>query len=808
MPLWLGETLKDMRFALRALRMNPGFAAVAVLTLALGIGANSAIFSVVHSVLLRPLPYPEPDRLVLINEYNPDKNVVGTGVPYPDYLVWARQSHIFRETSAYWNVSASDGIVLGGTGSPERIRATIVTHGFFSMLGHQPVLGRGFTPEEEQADGRHAFLVSDGLWRRTFGANPEAIGRKFELDGESFTLVGVLPPGFQFPQRCEVWLSTSALTKRQVNDRVSHPFWVLGRLRAGATIQQARTELESIENQLAKTYADTNANWHARVTPLLDDYVGNARLSLLVLYGAVVFILLIACANVANLWLARGVAREREFAIRATLGAGPLRLIRQTLAESLVVVVISTPISLLLAAWGLDLIVSLSAGSIARIDEFHFNAPILAFTAIITLATTLLVGAAPALQGSLNRQSSLRDGDRSGLSGARSQRLRSTLVISEVSLTLMLLCGAGLMLKSFVAVSRVNPGFAAENLLTMQIALPDLQYPRIDQRTAFLARLLGEIRSLPGVSAVAATNSLPMSGITNWGSFNIAGRPAGDWSHSPSVEFRNISADYFRTMRIPVLRGREFSEAEVVSGAPVAVVNQAMASRFWPGADPLGQRLVTNFQGTPREIIGVVGNVRDFGLDSEGQPEIFVPCRWWNSVSVVVRGASDSGSLVPAVRARLAAMDKNVPLYRVATMEELLGHSSASRRFSLVLLSLFAALALLLAAVGVYGMLSFSVSRRTQEFGVRMALGAEPRDMLWLILKQGMKPVLLGLILGFVGSVAITRLISSMLYGVSPTDPLTFSGVTMLLVVVGIAACYIPARRILRVDPLRALRHD
>jgi putative ABC transport system permease protein len=416
MPFWLRDTLKDMRFAIRALRKNPGFATVAVLTLALGIGANSAIFSVVHAVLLQPLPYPRPDRLVLISEYNPDKNVVHTGVPYPDYVVWSQRNNAFSQTSAYWNVGADDAIVLGGTGSPERIRATVVTHGFFSMLGAQPAVGRGFTIEEERLGGRHAFLISDGLWRRTLGANPAAIGRTFELDGESFTLVGVLPARFQFPQRCEVWISMSGLTNRQVNDRVSHPFSVLGRLRDGVPIAQARVELESVERQIAQSYPDTNANWHVTVTPLLDDFVGNARLSLLVLYGAVIFILLIACANVANLWLARGVARGREFAIRAALGAGRLRLIRQTLAETFVIVATSTAVALPPAKWGLDLIVALSAGTIARIDQFRFDAPILVFTAVITLVTTLLVGTAPALQGS---QESLRDGERSGLSGAR-----------------------------------------------------------------------------------------------------------------------------------------------------------------------------------------------------------------------------------------------------------------------------------------------------------------------------------------------------------------------------------------------------
>jgi putative ABC transport system permease protein len=429
----------------------------------------------------------------------------------------------------------------------------------------------------------------------------------------------------------------------------------------------------------------------------------------------------------------------------------------------------------------------------------------LIFTAVITLVTTLLVGAAPALQGS---QESLRDGERSGLSGARSRRLRSTLVISEVALTLMLLCVAGLMLQSFAAVSKVNPGFVAENLLTMRIALPDSQYPRIEQRAAFLARLLADTRSLPGVRAVAATNNLPLSGVTNWGSFHIEGRPTGDWAHAPTIEVRTVSGEYFRTMGVPILRGREFSEAEVTGGAPVAVINQATATRFWPGADPIGQRLATNFQTVTREIIGVVSDVRDFGLDSEDQPVLFLPSRWWNSLSIVVRATGDSGRLVSAVRARLTALDKNVPLYQVATMEELLGNSTASRRFSLVLLSLFAALALLLAVVGVYGLLSFSVSRRTHEFGVRMALGAAPVDLMWMILWQGMKPLLWGVLLGLIASILITRLIASLLYGVSPTDPWTFASVTMLLVAAGLAACYIPARRILRVDPLQSLHHD
>jgi putative ABC transport system permease protein len=796
---------QDLRLALRTLRKNPGFTAIAVLTLALGIGANTAIFSVVNSVLLRPLPFPDPSRLLLLNEYSTKRDIVGTGVPYPDYLEWAKQNRVFEQTAAYWNVSGSDGFVLGGAGSPQRVSATIVTNSFFSILGVQPVIGRGFLPGEEQPGARHVFLASDGLWRRSFGASREAIGKTFRLDGEVFTLIGVMPPAFEYPPKCEAWLALGALNERQHNDRVSHPFSVLARLRSGADLRHAQQDLDGIERQLGQVYPVTTANWQIRVRPLLDEFAGNIRMSLLLLLGAVAFILLIACANVVNLLLARAASREKEFAIRAALGARRARLLRQTLAESFLLASISAVLALVLAKVGLNLIIVLSAGSIPRMEQFHLNGPVLGFAAAVTLLTTLLTGLAPAFQASgLDLQKSLRDGQRSGLTGLRGRALRNALVISEVALTLSLLCGAGLMLKSFARLSNMNPGFDPENLLTMKIALPDAQYPKTDQRVLFLDQLLERVKSLPGVKAAAVTNRLPLNGETNWGSINVVGRPVLDWAHAPSVEARTISADYFRTMGIPLLRGREFRPVET----QVVIINEALASRFWPGADPIGQRITGVSQTVQREVIGIVGNVKHRGLNAQSEPEMYSPYTYWSSMNLLVRGALDAASLTSAVRREVAALDTDVPVYQVAPMDQVVSHSIAPQRFTLFLLALFAALALTLASVGIYGLLSFGISRRTQEIGLRVALGARPGEVLWLFVRQGMRLVLGGVALGVLVSVALTRLMTSMLYGVSPADPLVIAGVALLLTCAGLSACYIPARRTLRVDPIVALRYE
>jgi putative ABC transport system permease protein len=805
---WLEDSLHDLRFGLRQLLRNPAVSAVCVLTLALGIGANAAIFSAVDAVLLRPLPFKDSGRLVLVNEYNPG-NVAKTGSPYARYQTRAAENTVFEETGGYWDVSGGDGIVFGGSASAERLQFSIITNSFFSILGVPPTLGRTFTPAEAvPGASAKVFLASNSLWHRQLGGDSQVLGKTYLLDGESYTLIGVLPPDFHFPGSCDIWLPIGTLGARLPEDRISHEFWMIGRLRKGFTAPQAQAQLNAIQQQLARAYPNTDANWLVSAKPLLDEFVGNVRTSLWVLLAASGLVLLIACTNVIILLLARAVAREKEFALRSALGAVRSRLLRQSLTESLLLVFAGAALALFFAKSALGVIVALSSGSIPRFEQPQINSAVLVFAASLALAATLLVGMAPGLHASnISFLESLQRGQRSGLLARRGTNLRSILVISEVALTLLLLSGAGLMLRSFAELRKVDPGFRAENLLTLKIALPDALYPKTEQRTVFLHELLQRLNSSPGIQMAAAADRLPLSGEGNWSGFNIVGRPLLDPAHAPSVEGRGISPNYFRTLGIPLLRGREFTEADVSAGRHVAVINQVMASQFWPGSDPIGQRVVSAYHPeNVNEIIGVVGNVKDFGLDTQCPPEMYTPYSWWETMNLVLRGTADSASLVVTVRNQVAALDKQVPVYGVTRLEDLVSHSIARQRFELFLLALFAALALTLSAVGIYGLLYFTVGRRKHEIGVRIALGAHPRNVLALILSQGMKLVLLGLALGVAASLALTRYLGSLLFHVHPFDPLSLFVVTFLLASIAALACFLPARRATRVDPMVSLR--
>lgn len=813
----LEDFLSDLRYGFRQLLRNPIIAAVCVLTLALGIGANAAIFSAVYAVLLHPLPFRDSDRLVLVNEYRPG-NVAKTGSPYSRYQTRAAQNTVFEETGGYWDVSGGtnllsssgfNGLVFGGNGSAERLQFSIVTNTFFSILGRQPALGRAFTAAEAIPGASvKVFLASNSLWRRQLGGDPAVVGRTYLLDGESYTLIGVLPPDFHFPAACDIWLPIGVLGRRLPEDRHSHQFWMLGRLRRGFSAAQAQSQLNGIQQQLARAYPATDANWLVTVKPLLEAFVGNVRTALWVLLAAVGFVLLIACSNVIILLLARAVAREKEFAIRRALGAARARLLRQSLTETLLMVCAGAALALLFAKAGLALIVALSAGSIPRFEQPQINGAVLAVAALLAVFSTLLVGIAPRLHASSNSLvESLQQGQRTGLLTRRGTNLRSVLVISEVALTLLLLSGAGLMLRSFAELRKVDPGFRAENLVTMKIALPDALYPKAEQRASFLRELLQRLNSTPGISSAAATDLLPLSGESNWRGINIVGRPLLDSAHAPAIEGRGVSANYFRTLGIPLLRGRELTEADIAAARHVAVINQVMANQFWPGGDPIGQRLVSAYHPeNVSEIIGVVGNVKDFALDAQSPPEMYTPYNWWNTMNLVLQGTTDSASLVAAVRAQVAALDKQVPMYEVTRLEDLVAHSIARQRFELFLLALFASLALTLAAVGIYALLSFTVSRRTNEIGIRMALGARSQSVLGLVMFQGMKLVVFGLFVGLAASLALTRLMGTLLFGVHPFDPLSLSVVTLLLVAIAALACFLPARRAMRVDPIVALR--
>lgn len=801
------ETLfQDVRYGLRMLRKSPTFTAVAVLTLALGIGVNTAIFSVVDAVLLRPLPFRNASRLVDVTEYSPGK-VDDTGVPYPDYLAWKQGATAFDETAAYFLIRASNDIVLGGPLSAERARYSTVSNSFFTILDVQPALGHGFSASDEIPGGAKVFLISDAVWHGAFGGDRHAVGRPYRLDGENYTLVGVMPAGFDFPKGCGVWIPVGTLGQFGLHDRISHPFHALGRLRLGVSLAQAEAEIEKIQKHLGEIYPNTDAGWQVRAQPLLDEITGNVRTSLFVLLGAVGFILLIACANVVNLMLARASAREREFAIRAALGAGRTRLLLQNLTETFLIVCISVVLAVALAKWGLALIVSLTSIHLPRMESFHLSIPVLTFLAAIAALTTTLVGLVPALQISPQAfQSGFSSGQRSGGIDPHGRQLRNVLVVCEVTLALVLLCGAGLMLRSFVQMNRVKPGFETEHLVSMKIALPGAAYPKAEQTSAFFDRLLERLQSLPGVKAAAATTALPFSGESDWGSFQIAGRATPDWAHVPAAEGRAISASYFQTLGIPLLRGREFS-AEDLRNNNTLIINEAMAKKFFPGTNPIGQHLISiDERSNAREIVGVIGDVKSFGLAAESKPEMYTLYRGAWYMNFVLRTSQDPASVVSAAREQIAALDKEVPVYQAATMDQLLSNSIAPERFEMFLLALFAALALTLAAVGLYGVLSFTVSRRSREIGIRLALGAQRGQVFRLIAWQGMTLVIIGVALGLSASLVLTRLIESLLYGVCATDPLAFGGGALLLMSAGFVACYIPARRALRVDPMTALR--
>lgn len=809
MPLarWLEDFIQDLRYGFRQLLQDPFVAAVCILTLALGIGANAAIFSVVDAVLLRSLPFKAADRLVDLTEYRPG-GVDSGGVSYPDYLAWKEQNKLFEETAAYFLINASNDIVLGGPSSTERARYSTVTNSFFTILGVQPALGHGFSASDETPGGGKIFLVSDAIWHGVFGGDPRVIGKTYLLDGEDYTLAGVMPPGFDFPRGCGVWVPTSTLGESGLHDRISHAYHVLGRLRPGTNLSQAEAQIETVQERLAKIYPNTDADWHVRAQPLLDEVVGNVRTPLFVLLGAVGFILLIACTNVVNLMLVRASAREREFAIRVSLGAGRARLLRQNLTEAFLIVCISLALGMAVAKWGLALTVALTSVQLPRMESFRVNFPVLAFLCAIAALVTLLVGLVPALQLSQqDPQGALRSGQYGGGTGLPGRRFRGGLVVSQVALALVLLCGAGLLLQSFVRLIRVHPGFRPHHLLTMKIALPSGKYPKSEQTSAYLDRLLERLPAIPGVRSAAAATTLPLSGESDWGTFLIAGRSSPDWTKALAASWRGVSVDYFRTLGVPLLRGREFTSADA-RNQNTAIINEAAAKKFWPGTDPIGQKILERDRPTPLEIIGVVANTKGIGLDAEAKAEMYtVPRGLWYAF-LLLRTDEEPSRMAPMVREQVAALDRDVPVYQVATMDELLNRSVAPKRFTLFLLALFAALALGLAAVGIYGVLAFSVSRRTHEIGIRLALGAHPRDILRLIVRQGMDLVFLGIVLGIAGAVALTRLMASLLYGVSATDPATFVAVAVLLTFVAVLACYVPARRAMRVDPMAALRCD
>ncbi|MCI0486651.1 MAG: ABC transporter permease [Blastocatellia bacterium] len=803
--------LQDLRYGVRMLRARPGFTVVALIALALGIGANSAIFSVVNTVLLRPLPYEEPERLVNIwasKTKAPDDRVAASA---PNFFDWRDQNRVFTGMAAY----LEDAYNLTGRGEPLRVKGVAVSGTMFSMLGVNPATGRNFLPEEDVEGASKVVILSQSLWQQSFGADPNVLGQSVDIDSESYAIVGVMPPAFSFPDaETALWMPL-AVVKPSTWGRMDLFFNVVARLKPGVSIEQAQSDMDSVAGRLAEQYPASNAGWGVMLVPLHEQAVGDVRPALLVLFGAVGFVLLIACANVANLLLARAASRQREIAIRSALGASRWRVIRQLVTESLMLSLMGGALGLLLALWGGDILATLSTENLPRAQEIGIDGLVLGFTCLLSIMTGLIFGLVPALQVSKpNLSETLKEGGRSSTGGVRSQFLRSALVVTEVALSLVLLVGAGLLIKSFVRLQQVEPGFESANRLTLEVALPWTKYPGQEPAAAFFERALDRIEVLPGVQSVGATTALPFSGRDNWRLFYIEGRPHSGPQDYTGVGYRAINSGYFRALGIPLVQGRDFTEQDRSGVLPVVIVNQAMARKFFPGEDPSGKRF--KMGGGPESknpwltVVGVAADVKHSSLDAEAKPEIFLPYLQaaQTAMHIVVHTAGDPGALTAAIRQEVRAVDPDQPVSKVATMEQLLSDSVAPRRFNLLLLGIFAAVALILAAVGIYGVMSYAVTQHTHEIGIRQALGARPVDVLKLVLGQGMRLALAGVVIGLAGAFALTRVMESLLFDVSATDPLTFAVIALLLTGVAAMACFVPARRATRVDPMVALRYE
>ncbi len=807
---WLEALLQDVRYGLRQLRRNPGFTAVGILTLALGIGANTAMFSVIDAVLLQPLPYVHPSQLVSVRQ--PLSHAPDAKVSYPNFFDWRSQNHVFSSISAY----RESDITLTGLGQPVDLPGAIVTWDTFRLLGTKPALGRGFLPQEEQA-GSHEVVLSHRLWQSRFASNPRIIGAPIALNGKSYTIAGVMPSGFQFPigaETVELWTTIESKSP-MATDRRAHIFNVIARLKPGATLSQAEADMGVISRRLAKEYPNTDGDFKGVIVePELRHVVGSIQLALLILLGAVGFVLLIACANVASLLLSRGAARNKEIAIRSALGAGRHRVVRQMLTESFLLSFLGTGLGLLVAALGTEVLLRLTPVTIPRASQVGVNGDVLLFAIALALVTAMIFGAAPALQLSKpGRVEALKEGGRSSSEAARHRRLRNGLVIGETAAAFSLLAGAALLIASYLALQKTDPGFNPHQLLTFTVQLPAGPGHSRSEMVPFYTRLLARLRQTSGVRSASGVVPLPETDHWSLG-FEIEGHPVAS-AMQPIAGFVMAGPGYFHTMGIPILRGREFTEADNAKAPLVTVVSQAFARRYFPNQDPVGKRIQPDASptGTPpwRQIVGVVGDVKDRGLAGTAEPVYYVPYDQLplsSTLTLIARAKGNPQGLVSLVRSEMASVAPNMPLYNIETMEQYLASSSAQARFNTVLLGIFAGLALLLAAVGLYGVVSYSVSQRTQEIGIRMALGAEKRDVLRMVVGQGLKLALIGVAMGIFGALALTRLLTSMLYGVKPTDPLTFIAVSLVLIAVALLACYIPARRAAKVDPMVALRYE
>lgn len=816
---------QDLRYGARMLLKNPGITFVVVLALALGIGANTAIFSVVDTVLLRPLPYPESDRLVFLNETS--KSMDEISVAYPNFTDWRNQNQSFEKIGVYNRSSYN----LTGVGEAERIITGQVSADLFAALRVNPLMGRLFTNDEDKPGAAPVVLLSYPLWQRRFGGQAGIVNQPLTLNGKSYTVIGIMPQGYQFPSRVEMWVPVGQLSGDPGwQQRGNHPgLYGVARLRPGVSFAQAKAEMDTIGANLEKQYNDSNAGNGIGVRPLLEVFVGDIRRALWVLFAAVAFVLLIACANIANLLLARAQSRQKEMAIRAAMGAGRWRIARQLLTESILLALIGGTLGLLIAQWGIKLILYISPDAIPRAKEISLDWRVLIFTIGLAFITGILFGLVPALQaGVVDVHETLKETGR-GVSGRH--WLRSSLVVVEVATTLVLLIGAGLMIRSFYRLQKVNPGFSYEHLTSFTVSLPEKKYKTPEQRDQFYGQLLQNLRGLPGVEATAAASGLPL-GNNGWQtSFIVDGRPRPPRDQTPLMEACLVTPDYFRAMNIPLKQGRYFTDRDdrssiagkdlskldeiekEMAGLNAVVIDEEFARRYWPNEEAVGKRIAMGSEKHPLllTVLGVVGRVKMEGLSQDSKRvQGYFPFAQIsnNDMTVVLKAAGDPNQLIAAVRQQVKSIDPDQPIYSIRTMDEIRAESVAPERLNLTLLSIFAGIALVLAIVGIYGVMSYSVTQRTHEIGIRMAIGAQPRDVFRMVIGQGMTLALIGVGSGLIMAYGLTRLMATMLFGVEPTDPATFAGISILLTLVALVACYIPGRRATKVDPVVSLRYE
>jgi len=797
------------------LRKNPGFTLVAVLTLALGIGANTAIFSIVDAVLLRSLPYPDPDQLVLMFDVPLQQPAALSGFSYRDFTECREQNRVFSEMAG----NSFHNLTLTGAGEPSIVNTAVVTPEIFPLLNAKPLAGRTLLPEDGKQGAPSVAVLSENLWRSRFGSNPALIGQSIALDMRSFIVVGVLPASFRYPDGAphqDVWIAIAQdpLFGPRMSDPGARVLVGLGRIKPGVSLTQAQAEMNTLGTRLAKQYPAQDSGLTIRIEPYRQVVVGNVKSGLLILLGAVGLVLLIACANIANLLLSRATSRGREIALRIALGAGRARIVRQLLTESGLLGLLGGFAGVLFAAWGVWTLRPFLPSEVIQISSIHVGGSVLAFTLLLSLAAALAFGLAPALLATpSNLQTNIKEGgERTGHRG--SHHVRSFLAISEISLAMVLLVAGGLVMRSFALVTSVNPGFDPKNVIEAEVSLPQFQYSTPQQWTAFSNELLARLHAQPGLrdSALAAPLPMDRQGEANF-EFNIVGNPPLPPGKSTTADYATVSPDYFRVMRIPLLQGRFFSEQDSPSNPNAAIISETLARRYFPNQDPIGRQMRFGFppdSNVSREIVGVVGDVRDVALSRKPGPMMYVPFAQapLYGGEVVVRSSLSASSVATGIRQAVHSIDKNLPVTDVESFRDAVGASVTQERFRTLLLSSFSGIALILAAIGIFGVISYSASQRTHEIGIRIALGARQRDVLRLILGQGAKLALLGLGTGAVAALLLTRLMASLLYGVSATDPLTFGAVAIVLLGVAVTACYIPARRAMRIDPMVALRHE